>query len=549
MHTRSLHLAFSLGLAFTTPAFAQSPAAAPSSTFASSDSVIRRMWRVGMQESKVETLAQVLIDSIGPRLSGTPGFRSAVEWLERTYQGFGIPVRRHQYGTWRGWQQGATSAELIAPRHQNLEVELLAWSPGTPRSQPVEGDVVAIPALADTAAASAWIRTVRGKFILVSAPEVMCRAPQELARNASRGVAAQIDSQRARVRRVAAERFRALSPAGTTNQTFTRAIHLRLDSAGVAGIVTSLWSNGWGVNKIFGATAPRVPTIDLSCEDYGLLHRLASNNQGPRMRLTADSRTAAAEVPMFNVIAELKGRELPNEYVVLSAHLDSWHGATGATDNGTGTITMLEAMRILKEAYPNPRRTIVVGHWGSEEQGLNGSRSFVADHPQVVDGLQAAFNQDNGTWRFEMIEGQGFAKSGAHIGRWISQLPATMTDSIRIQVPGPQANAGSDHSAFICRGAPAFRLQSPYDEYRQYTWHTNRDTYDKIVMPDLRNNATIAAMMAYAASEDPDRVPRDRATLYQANGQPRSWPTCTEPRRNSADYFNPPATPPPFDDR
>jgi carboxypeptidase Q len=345
------------------------------------------------------------------------------------------------------------------------------------------------------------------------------------------------------VRRVAAERFRALARGDTVSTT--RTVHYRLDSAGVAGIVTTLWSNGWGVNKIFSATAPRVPTIDLSCEDYGLLHRLASNNQGPRMRLIAEARTAPAEVPMFNVVAELKGRELPNEYVLLSAHLDSWHGATGATDNGTGTITMLEAMRILKETYPNPRRTIVVGHWGSEEQGLNGSRAFTEDHPQVISGLQAAFNQDNGTWRFEIMEGQGFAKAGPHIARWVSLLPTNISDSLRIQVPGPQANAGSDHSAFICHEAPAFRLQSPYAEYRQYTWHTNRDTYDKIVFPDLKNNATVAAMMAYAASEDPERVPRDKAIIYGANSLPRNWPTCGKARRSSVEYFNPPPPPRP----
>ena len=541
MSIRSLALTapLCLSLVVTAQAQTQPPTPpAPQPVFTTNDSVIRRMWRVGMEQSRVETLAQVLMDSIGPRLSGTPGFQSAVEWLERTYQGFGIPVRRHEYGKWRGWQQGVTSAELTAPRHQNLEVELLAWSPGTPRARPVEGDVVVIPALSDTAAASAWLRTVRGKFVLMSPPEIMCRAPQELARYATPATIAQVNAQRNDARRVALERIRSLARGDTL--TTTRTVQFRLDSAGVAGILTSLWSAGWGVNKIFGATAPRVPTVDLSCEDYGLLHRLASNNQGPRMRLTADSRTAPAEVPMFNVIAELRGRELPDEYVLLSAHLDSWHGATGATDNGTGTITMLEAMRILKETYPNPRRTIIAGHWGSEEQGLNGSGSFAEDHPQVLSGLQAAFNQDNGTWRFEIIEGQGFAKAGANIARWVSQLPTNMTDSLRIQVPGPQANSGSDHSAFICRGAPAFRLQSPYAEYRQYTWHTNRDTYDKIVFPDLKHNATTAAMMAYAASEDPERVPRDQSILYGAPGQQRRWPTCGTPRRNSADYFNPP---------
>jgi hypothetical protein len=361
----------------------------------------------------------------------------------------------------------------------------------------------------------------------------MCRAPQELEKYARPATITRLDARRDEVRRTAAARLRALVPANTPPRDVARVGQLRLDSAGVAGIVTSLWSGGWGVNKIFGANATRVPTVDLSCEDYGLVHRLAEHAQGPRVRLTAESRATSAEVPMFDVVAELRGTELPDEYVLLSAHLDSWHGATGATDNGTGTITMLEAMRILKETYPHPRRTILVGHWGGEEQGANGSLSFAEDHPEVVRGLQAVFNQDNGTWRFEMLEGQGFLKAGANIARWVSQLPSELSDGMRLQVPGDQANTGSDHSSFVCRPAPAFRLQSPYAEYRQYTWHTNRDTYDKIVFDDLRQNATTAAMMAYAASEDPERVPRDPSVLPPGpDGQPRAWPTCGKARRS-----------------
>lgn len=500
-------------------------------TFRSADSVIRRMWQVGIEESQLERLAQVLIDSIGPRLSGTPGYQSAVEWLERTYAGWGVATRRERYGTWRGWRMGTVHMELTAPRVQNLEVELLAWSPGT-GGRAVEGDAVVVPELADAAAAQQWLATVRGRFVLVSPPELMCRAPQELERNARPATVARLNARRQEVQRQTMARLQALAPAGTQPFALQRAVQLRLDSAGAAGIVTSLWSGGWGVDKIFGANAPRVPTVDLSCEDYGLVHRLASNRQGPRLRLVAESQATPSEVPMFNVVAEIRGTELPDEYVLLSAHLDSWHGATGATDNGTGTLTMLEAMRILKTAYPRPRRTILVGHWGGEEQGANGSLGFAEDHPEVIKGLQAVFNQDNGTWRFEMLEGQGFLKAGANLARWVAQLPSELSDSLRLQVPGNQANTGSDHSSFVCRPAPAFRLQSPYAEYRQYTWHTNRDTFDKIVFDDLKENATTAAMMAYAASEDPERTPRDQAVLPGQRGQARPWPTCGRARRS-----------------
>jgi hypothetical protein len=504
--------------------------AAHAQTFRTNDPVIRRMWQVGMEQSQTEALAQVLIDSIGPRLAGSPGFQSAVDWLEKTYRGWGVTVRRERYGTWRGWQMGTVHMQMTAPRVQNLEVELLAWSPGT-GGRPVEGDVVIIPELANADAARRWLGTVRGKFVLASPPEIMCRAPQELEKYARASTVARIDSLRNEAERVAIARLRALAPSGTQN--IMRAAHLRLDSAGVIGIGTLTWSGGWGVNKIFAASATRAPTVDLSCEDYGLLYRLASRNQGPRIRLTAESQATPQEVPMFNVVAELRGTELPNEYVLLSAHLDSWHGATGATDNGTGTITMLEAMRILKETYPRPRRTILVGHWGAEEVGLIGSRAFAEDHPDIIAGMQAVFNQDNGTWRVEILEAQGFLKASGNLARWVAQIPTEMTDSVRVQVPGPQANAGSDHTAFVCRPVPAFRLQSSYTEYRQYTWHTNRDTYDKIVFDDLKNNATMAAMLAYAASEDPEKVSRERTILPpRPNGQPRPWPECGEAMRS-----------------
>ncbi|MGH7709989.1 MAG: M20/M25/M40 family metallo-hydrolase [Gemmatimonadaceae bacterium] len=509
------------------------PATAASQQFRSADPVIRRMWQLGMDSSQTERLAQVLMDSVGPRLSGTPGFQSSVEWLENTYKGWGITVRRERYGTWRGWRMGDFHMTLTAPRTQVLDVELLAWSVGTPNGRPIDAEVVVIPQLTDAASITQWLGTIRGKFVLWSPPELMCRAPQELERLARPATVTRLSQRRSENTQQATARLRALAAPNTPSQQAFRAAFDRLDSAGIAGLGSLTWSNGWGVNKIFSAQILRAPSFDISCEDYGLLYRLASNNQGPRIRFSAESQATPNEVPMFNVVAEIPGTEKPNEYVMLSAHLDSWAGATGATDNGTGTIMMLEAMRILKAAYPRPKRSILVGHWGGEEQGTIGSRSFAEDHPDVIAGLQAVFNQDNGTWRVEYLEASGFAKAGANLAKWWAQLPGDLTDSVRFAVPGGQINMGSDHTSFICRPAPAFRFQSHYAEYRQYTWHTNRDTYDKIVFDDLKHNATIAAMMIYAASEDPERTPRDQSVLPAGpNGQPRPWVGCGKAPRS-----------------
>ena len=301
----------------------------------------------------------------------------------------------------------------------------------------------------------------------------------------------------------------------------------------MAGVLTNTWSSGWGVDRIFSAVTERTPVFDVSCEDYGLLYRLAANNQGPVAEITAESQSLG-EVPSSNVIAEIRGSELPDEYVLLSAHFDSWDGGSGATDNGTGTITMLEAMRILKAVYPNPRRTILVGHWNAEEMGLVGSRAFAADNPRIVEGLQALFNQDNGTGRIQNLSASGLVNASANMARWLSNLPADITRNVTFGFPGSPAGGGSDNASFICSGSPGFGLGSENFDYFSYTWHTNRDTYDKLDWDDLRNNATMVAMLAYLASEDPQRVPRERRTILPAQGgQPGQWPACVQPPRAS----------------
>jgi carboxypeptidase Q len=490
-------------------------------TFRADDPVLRHMWAEGMEASQTERLAQVLMDSIGPRLSGSPGFYASGEWLARVYGEWGIDVRKEEYGTWRGWQHGALHVDLTSPRVQTLEAKLLAWSPGT--SGAIEADVVVVPPLASEAEAAAWLPSVEGRIVLASFAEPTCREPQTLERLARPETVEAIRAERQERMGSWANRLRMLGPAP----------HRTLEDAGAVAVVTSRWSEGWGVNKIFAANTEHAVSIDLSCEDYGLVYRLAENEQGPRLRIDAEVEEHGT-VPMYNVIAEIPGTELPDEYILLSAHLDSWHGATGATDNGTGTITMLEAMRILKAAYPSPRRTILVGHWGGEEQGLIGSRAFAEDHPQIVDHLQAVFNQDNGTWRVDYIQAQGLLGASGSLARWVAALPTEISGHIELDLPGPQEVGGSDHVAFLCYGAPGWRLQSHYPEYRQYTWHTNRDTFDKIVFDDLRNNATLAAMLAYLASEDPERVPRDRAILPTdpRTGEPRDWIPCRDPARS-----------------
>lgn len=490
-------------------------------TFRTDDPVIKQMWVEGMERSQTERLAQVLLDSIGPRLSGTANYQAAVDWLLATYGSWGIQARKEQYGTWRAWRRGPVHADLIAPRAHTLEARFLAWSPGT-GGRPVEGDVVAIPEFASPSEATSWLPGVRGKIVLASAPEPICREPQAFERLAQPETFRRWQVDTAALSQSWRRRLAALGDSGMA----------RIEAAGAIAVFTLTWSNGWGVNKVFDTETASVPSLDVSCEDYGLLYRLATNRMGPRVRLTAEAELPGT-VPMYNVIGEIRGGALPNEYVMLSAHLDSEHAAQGATDNGTGTLTMLEAMRIIRATYARPRRTILVGHWGGEEQGLIGSRAFSEDHKDVVENLQALFNQDNGTWRAEYIQTQGFTRAAGNVARWVAQLPTEISQHIKLDFPGPQETGGSDHVSFLCAGAPGFRLQSNYPDYRQYTWHTNRDTYDKVVFDDLKNNATLAAMLMYLASEDPEKVSRERSVLPPTpQGQPREWLPCRPARRS-----------------
>ena len=495
-------------------------------TAAPTDPVVARMWAEGMERSRVATYAQQLLDSVGPRLTGSPGHRAGNDWLLATYRGLGITARNERYGTWNSWRRGISHIDLVSPRVRSLEGVMLAWSPGT-GGQPVEGEVVILPEAASPEAFRARQGELRGKWVLIDPARLSCRSAQQWQEFGTPESRAQLDSAQRQL--TTSWNDRRLQ-AGNLQQT--------MKAAGAAGVIGSNWSQYPGIDKIFGTPNQQVPTFDVGCEDYGLLYRMAENGQQPRVRVTAESEFQG-EQPVFNTVAEIRGSEKPDEYVVLSAHFDSWDGASGATDNGTGTLTMLEAMRILKATYPNPKRTIVVGHWGGEEQGLNGSRAFTEDHPAIVQKTHAFFNQDNGTGRVVNMSPGGLVGAGPVLRRYLSEVPSQITQYINYSEPGAPAGGGSDNAAWACSGAPAFGLNALSWDYSNTTWHTNRDTYDKIALADLRSNATLVAMLAYLASEDPTFMPRERLQQLPVNprtGQAQTWPECVKALRESSGY-------------
>jgi hypothetical protein len=491
---------------------------------AQEDQVINSIVNEAEENSQLEHLAHELLDVVGPRLVGTPQMNNAHNWAVDKFESWGISAEKQQWGEWRGWERGITHIDMVHPRIQSLEGRQLAWSPSTGK-KPVTAEVITLPEVTDSLSFQKWLPKVKGKFVMISMNQPTGRPDYNWEEFATEASFEKMKKERQEQEDAWREKFRKM---GYTSRTLPEA----LENAGAAGIISSYWSRGFGANKIFGAYSKKVPTLDLSLEDYGMLYRLAESGNKPQIKVEAQSRDLG-KVPTFNTIAEIKGTEKPEEYVILSAHFDSWDGATGATDNGTGTIVMMEAARILKEVYPNPKRTIIVGLWGSEEQGLNGSRAFVEDHPEIVANVQAVFNQDNGTGRVVNISGNGFLHAYDYLGDWLEKVPDTVADHIETNFPGSPGRGGSDYASFVAAGAPAFNLSALNWSYWNYTWHTNRDTYDKIVFDDVRNNVILTAVLAYMASEDPERTSREQIKLknHPRTGEPQEWPTPQSPTR------------------
>lgn len=491
------------------------------------DPVVQQFVDEEENNSQLEALAFELLDGIGPRLVGTPEMLQAHDWAVVKLNSWGIDAENQQYGTWKGWQRGITHVDMTYPRTKTLNAMQLAWSPVT--KKPVDAEVVILPEVTTKAAFDAWLPSVKGKIILIAQYQKIGRSDEQIKEFATAETYEKLKKEKEDATKAFREYFKQI---GYDNNTLPEA----LEKAGAAGIAISNWTGIMGANRIFSAKTKKIPMFDIEQEDYGMLYRLAQNGKKPRIKVETQSKFLS-EAKTYNTVGIIKGKEKPEEYVILSAHLDSWDGAQGATDNGTGTITMLETIRLLKKYYPDNRRTIIIGLWGSEEQGLNGSRAFVADHPEIVKGIQAVFNQDNGTGRVTSINGQGFLNSYDFLGKYLNAVHRKIRDEIKTDFPGMPSGGGSDHSSFVAAGAPAFMLGSLNWGYFGYTWHTNKDTYDKIIFDEVKNNVILTATLAYMASEDPDFNSREKRVMpTDDKGEAVKWPQQKSPDRNGKDY-------------
>lgn len=474
------------------------------------------------KDNQLETLANELLDEIGPRLVGSPEMLQAHNWVVNTYKKWNISAENVAYGEWKAWQRGTTQIEMTYPRIKSIDGMQLAWN--APTKKAVEAEVVAMPFFKSKEEFERWANSVKGKIVLISQYQKSGRPESQWKEYATDEDFTQYKQQKVDE---ASAWNNSIKASGKT----LREMVGYLESKGTAGFIQSFNTGIMGSNRIFYSFANNTPMVDVSLEDYGLLYRLAVNGKKPKIKINTQSKNLGT-AKTYNTIATIPGKAKANEYVMLSAHLDSWDGAQGATDNGTGTILMMEVARLIQKYAPNNDRTIVIGHWGSEEQGLNGSRAYVMDHPTEVQKIKVLFNQDSGTGRINYIGGQGFTNAYDYLGGWLQNVPENIRKHIKTDYPGMPQTGGTDNASFIAAGIPAFNLGTQNWDYGQYTWHTNRDTYDKIVFEELEKNVITTTILTLEAANDPKEISSEKRIL-PSNIE---WPTLKEPRRNANDY-------------
>ncbi|MAT79134.1 MAG: peptidase M28, partial [Flavobacteriales bacterium] len=276
--------------------------------------------------SQLENLAHELFDVIGPRLVGTPQMKNAHDWAVNKYTDWGIKSYNHQWGIWRGWERGITHIDMLEPRLRTLNGRQLAWSPSTSKKG-ITAEVTKVPEINSKEDFEQWLKTIKGKFVMVSQNQITGRPDYQWEEYATPESFEKLKEDRA-----------AMSEKWFSNVRKTgygyRDINKAFEDAGAVGLISSNWSRAFGANKVFSARTEKIPNVDVNLEDYTMLYRMVENGTNPKVKIVATSKEHG-EVPTWNTLAEIKGVEKPDEYVILSAHFDSWDGGTGTTDNGT----------------------------------------------------------------------------------------------------------------------------------------------------------------------------------------------------------------------
>jgi len=487
----------------------------------------------GMERSQVMDILSWMTDVHGPRLTGSPGYKEAAGWAVDKLTEMGLS-NSHLEG-WgpfgRGWQLERHTAHVITPQPFPLVSLPKAWSPGTDGK--IEGDVILVDVPNDSVLQTFKGR-LGGKFVMLDPERAVSphfsgdaarRSEEELLRLAN----AQPPEDRQWRRRERTEEqqqkrladYRRLLMAEEEGALALLDVsrgdrgNIFLQQAGVPSHPDTPRS---ARTRAWQEDAPDIlPQVSLTAEHYNRIVRMLEKGQRVRMEMETEVRFFEVDSG-YNIIAELPGSDLADQVVMIGAHFDSWHGATGATDNGAGSAICMEAMRILKATGLQPRRTIRIGLWGGEEQGLLGSEAYVKRHFGEQTGpdsnkvtkykieaerLSAYYNLDNGAGKIRGVYMQGNEAVRPYFREWLKPFESLGASTLSI------ANTGStDHVAFDELGLPGFQFIQDGLEYFSTTHHSTMDFYDRVVEDDLKQAATILARFAYETAMMDERLPR-----------------------------------------
>lgn len=486
---------------------------------------ISRIRDEGFNRSQVMETASWLTDVYGPRLTNSPNTLAAANWTVQRLAEWGIPnTKLEPWGTFGiGWSNQALFVRAVEPQAYPIIANVAAWTPST--SGWVRGEAVMVNDLTDSSIFAKYAGKLRGKFVLITDPPAIAQRFRPDARRYS-------DSALEAIAAPPASpddgQFRPPQPQGR----LSAAARLRFfENEGVAAVVSSSPRNDFGT--VFAAASVGTRRQDalssliglgFAAEHYNRIARTIAKGIPVELEMFVQS-TAHDERTAYNVIAEIPGTDKKDEVVMLGAHFDSWHYATGATDNASGSAVMLEAMRILKALNLPLRRTVRLALWTGEEQGLLGSRAYVNNHfadratmqlrPDHAK-FQAYFNMDNGTGAFRGIYLQGNEAIGPVFRAWMEPFRDLGMTTMTIRNTG-----GTDHQAFDAVGLPGFQFIQDEIEYGTRTHHSNMDSYERLIADDLRKNAVIVASFVYHAANRPALLPREPLPAPPAAPRPQ----------------------------
>ena len=506
------------------------------------------LWKIRQEataRSQILQTLHVLTDVYGPRLTGSPNLKAAGEWAVQQMTSWGLKnghLEPWEFGK-DGWANERVTAHLVAPVKDALVVEVLAWTPsttGVARGQAMQITLPTRPSATDLTDYLESIKsTVKGKMVLVGAHQSVPVTfnPVPLRREDA-DVVGLLNTPPAQTPQIAPPRADQAAQRVMTNAQIQERVNQFLRDNGALVRINDAGRDHGQIRAFDNATrdvtkAP--PTVVMRNEDYGRISRLLADKRQVDLEFEIVNRSYPEGRTSYNVIAEIPGTDKADEVVMLGGHLDSWHAATGATDNAVGCSVMMEAVRILAAIGATPRRTIRVALWSGEEQGLLGSAAYVRQHFGTFEDqkpeyskFSAYFNMDSGTGRIRGLTAFGPSATGDVLReattsfKDLGMLGATTTRS--------RGTGGTDSTNFNAAGLPGIATMLDPIQYQTYTWHTNLDTYERIVEDDVKKAAIVIAGAVYHLAMRDELLPRfSKDDMPRPQGPPPSPPPAPPP--------------------